>query len=81
MGKWRARVPPARQPEWPDFAERLRRIYGDKLARDSQKIIDDDAVTLMDAYFDSAIISSCTSRKPTALMRFSWRALTLRPTR
>jgi len=31
----------ASQPEWPDFSERLRRIYGDKVAPDSQKIIDD----------------------------------------
>jgi hypothetical protein len=25
---------------WPDFGERLRRIYGDKVAPDSQSIID-----------------------------------------
>ena len=30
-----------RQSEWPDFSERLRRIYGDKVAPDSQGIIDD----------------------------------------
>jgi hypothetical protein len=28
-------------PKWPDFAERLHRIYGDKVAPDSQSIIDD----------------------------------------
>jgi hypothetical protein len=27
--------------EWPDFRERLHRIYGDKIAPDSQHIIDD----------------------------------------
>jgi hypothetical protein len=26
---------------WPDFGERLRRIYGDKIASDSHSIIDD----------------------------------------
>lgn len=26
---------------WPDFGERLRRIYGDRIAPDSQHIIDD----------------------------------------
>lgn len=26
---------------WPDFGERLRGIYGDKIAPDSQKIIDE----------------------------------------
>jgi hypothetical protein len=30
----------ARQ-NWPDFGQRLRRIYGDKVALDSQSIIDD----------------------------------------
>ncbi len=30
----------ASQPRWPDFGERLRRIYGDKVAPDSQSIID-----------------------------------------
>jgi hypothetical protein len=31
----------ASQPRWPDFGERLRRIYGDKVAPDSQSIIDE----------------------------------------
>ena len=30
-----------RQQKWPGFGERLRRIYGDKVAPDSQRIIDD----------------------------------------
>ena len=29
------------QPNWPDFGERLHGIYGDKVAPDSQSIIDD----------------------------------------
>jgi hypothetical protein len=29
------------QPQWPDFGERLRGIYGDKLAPDSQSIINE----------------------------------------
>ena len=29
------------QPNWPDFGERLHRIYADKVAPDSQRIIDD----------------------------------------
>jgi hypothetical protein len=29
------------QPQWPDFGERLRRIYGDKVAPDSTSIIDE----------------------------------------
>ena len=33
-------VPPSR-PNWPDFGERLRNIYGDKIAPDSQNIIDE----------------------------------------
>jgi hypothetical protein len=28
-------------PRWPDFGERLRAIYGDKVAPDSQNIIDE----------------------------------------
>jgi hypothetical protein len=32
---------PASQSNWPDFGERLRAIYGDKIAPDSQKIIDE----------------------------------------
>jgi len=32
---------PASQPTWPDFGQRLRRIYGDKIAPDSQAIVDD----------------------------------------
>ena len=32
---------PAVHSNWPDFAERLRDIYGDKIAPDSQKIIKD----------------------------------------
>jgi hypothetical protein len=31
----------ASQRQWPDFAERLRSIYGDKVASDSQSIIDE----------------------------------------
>lgn len=31
---------PASQPKWPDFSDRLRGIYGDKIAPDSQPIID-----------------------------------------
>ena len=33
-------VPEAHQ-NWPDFSERLRSIYGDKIAPDSQDIIDE----------------------------------------
>lgn len=29
------------QPNWPDFGERLHRIYGNEVAPDSQSIIDD----------------------------------------
>ena len=29
------------RPEWPDFRERLHRLYGGKIAPDSQHIIDD----------------------------------------
>jgi len=29
------------QPQWPDFSERLHRIYGEKVAPDSQSIIDE----------------------------------------
>ncbi len=29
------------QPEWPDFGEHLRRIYGERVAPDSQSIIHD----------------------------------------
>jgi hypothetical protein len=37
-----ARTPgPPSQPQWPDFGERLRCIYGDKVAADSQIIIDE----------------------------------------
>jgi hypothetical protein len=32
---------PASQAIWPDFGERLRGIYGDKIAPDSQNIIDE----------------------------------------
>jgi hypothetical protein len=32
---------PASHSNWPDFGERLRGIYGDKIAPDSQKIIDE----------------------------------------
>ncbi len=32
---------PASQSYWPDFGERLRGIYGDKITPDSQKIIDE----------------------------------------
>ena len=31
------------QPQWPDFGERLHRIYGDKVAPDSQSITDASA--------------------------------------
>ena len=31
----------ASQSNWPDFAERLRDIYGDKIAADSSSIIDE----------------------------------------
>jgi hypothetical protein len=31
---------PANRPSWPDFGERLRGIYGDRIAPDSQNIID-----------------------------------------
>jgi hypothetical protein len=32
---------PAVQSNWPDFGERLRGIYGDKIAPDSQNLIDE----------------------------------------
>jgi len=32
---------PVTQSNWPDFGERLRGIYGDKIAPDSQNIIDE----------------------------------------
>ena len=32
---------PADRSNWPDFSERLRGIYGDKVAPDSQNIIDE----------------------------------------
>jgi hypothetical protein len=32
---------PAPHSDWPDFAERLRGIYGDKIAPDSKNIIDE----------------------------------------
>jgi hypothetical protein len=32
---------PANPSNWPDFGERLRGIYGDKIAPDSQPIIDE----------------------------------------
>jgi len=32
---------PASHANWPDFGERLRGIYGDKIAPDSQNIIDE----------------------------------------
>jgi hypothetical protein len=32
---------PANQSNWPDFGERLRAIYGDKIVPDSQSIIDE----------------------------------------
>jgi hypothetical protein len=32
---------PANRSNWPDFTERLRGIYGDKIAPDSQSIIDE----------------------------------------
>ncbi|MBI4327533.1 MAG: hypothetical protein HY674_20050 [Chloroflexi bacterium] len=31
----------ASQPKWPEFGERLRRIYGERVAPDSQSIIHD----------------------------------------
>jgi len=31
----------ANRTNWPDFSERLRNIYGDKIAPDSQNIIDE----------------------------------------
>jgi len=36
-----APAPPPGTPPWPDFAQRLRSIYGEKLAPDSQSIIDE----------------------------------------
>jgi hypothetical protein len=37
-----ARAPgPPRQPLWPEFGERLRGIYGNKVAPDSQSVVDD----------------------------------------
>ena len=37
-----ARSPtPVRQSQWPDFGERLRGIYGENVAPDSQSIIDE----------------------------------------
>jgi hypothetical protein len=32
---------PASHSNWPDFGERLRGIYGDKIAPDSQSLIDE----------------------------------------
>jgi hypothetical protein len=32
---------PANGQQWPDFTQRLRQIYGDKIAPDSQSIIDE----------------------------------------
>ena len=32
---------PANRQQWPDFGERLHRIYGEKVAPDSQGIIDE----------------------------------------
>jgi hypothetical protein len=32
---------PVSQADWPDFGERLRSIFGDKITPDSQKIIDE----------------------------------------
>ncbi len=32
---------PASQPRWPDFGDRLRRIYGERVAPDSPSIIHD----------------------------------------
>ena len=32
---------PVSRSNWPDFGERLRGIYGDKIAPDSQKVIDE----------------------------------------
>ena len=32
---------PPKQTSWPDFGERLRAIYGDRIAPDSQSIIDE----------------------------------------
>ena len=35
-------VPAAAKPHrWPDFAERLNRIYGDKVTSDSQRLVDE----------------------------------------
>ena len=35
-------VPAAAKPQrWPDFAERLNRIYGDKVTWDSQRLVDE----------------------------------------
>lgn len=37
-----SRVPgPASHADWPEFGERLRGIYGEKIAPDSQNIIDE----------------------------------------
>jgi hypothetical protein len=33
--------PPTSRSNWPDFGERLRGIYGDKIAPESQNIIDE----------------------------------------
>jgi hypothetical protein len=33
--------PEANGQQWPDFTQRLRQIYGDKIAPDSQSIIDE----------------------------------------
>ena len=41
MEKSRDSTGPPRQRNWPDFAERLRRIYGNKFVPDSQSIIDE----------------------------------------
>ncbi|MGA2231297.1 MAG: hypothetical protein ABSH22_10395 [Tepidisphaeraceae bacterium] len=32
---------PVNDSNWPDFGQRLRRIYGDRIASDSQNIIDE----------------------------------------
>jgi hypothetical protein len=32
---------PAGRSNWPDFGDRLRQIYGDKIAPDSQNVIDE----------------------------------------
>jgi hypothetical protein len=34
-------ISPTRQIKWPDFGERLHSIYGEKVAPDSQQIIDE----------------------------------------